>query len=74
MFAAGQMLSLKLMSEMKPSAMKIAIVVTSLIGAAHAGMQGVAGTMLAVSGVYFICMEMLWQSSLAKDIGSSKAL
>lgn len=66
MFAAGQMLALKLMSEMKSSAMTTAKIVTALIGillnvigAALAGMQGVVGAMVAFSGIYFVWMAVL---------------
>ena len=65
-FAAGQMLALKLMSEMKPSAMTTAKIVTALvgvlfnvIGAALAGMQGVVGAVVAFSGIYFVWMAVL---------------
>jgi hypothetical protein len=65
-FAAGQMLALKLMSEMKSSAMTIAKIVTALIGillniigAALAGMQGVVGALVIFSGVYFVWMAVL---------------
>lgn len=65
-FAAGQMLALKLMSEMKSSAMTTAKIVTALmgvlfnvIGAAHAGMHGVVGALVAFSGIYFVWMVML---------------
>jgi O-antigen/teichoic acid export membrane protein len=66
MFAAGQMLALKLESEMKLSAMTTAKIVTALIGvllnvigAALAGMQGVVGAMAAFSGIYFVWMAVL---------------
>ena len=66
MFAAGQMLALKLMSEMKLSGMTTAKIVTALIGvllnvigAALAGMQGVVGALVVFSGIYFVWMAML---------------
>jgi O-antigen/teichoic acid export membrane protein len=66
MFSAGQMLALKLMSEMKPSAMTKAKLITALIGAllnvigaALAGMQGVVGALVVFSGIYFIWMALL---------------
>lgn len=65
-FAAGQMLALKLMSEMKSATMTSAKIVTALmgilfnvIGAALAGMQGVVGALVAFSGAYFIWMVLL---------------
>ena len=65
-FAAGQMLALKLMSEMKPSAMTTAKIVTALIGtllnvigAALAGLQGLVWAMLAFSGIYFMWLAVL---------------
>ncbi len=65
-FAAGQMLALKLMSEMKSSTMTTAKIVTALIGillnvigAALAGMQGVVGALVAFSGIYFVWMAVL---------------
>lgn len=65
-FSAGQMLALKLMSEMKLSAMTTAKIVTALIsillnviGAALAGMQGVVGAMVAFSSIYFVWMAVL---------------
>jgi hypothetical protein len=55
------MLALKLMSEMKLSAMTTAKIVTALIGillnvigAALAGMQGVVGALVAFSVIYFV--------------------
>lgn len=71
MFAAGQILALKLMSEMKPSAMSSAKIVTALIGvllnvigAAFAGMSGVVGALVVFSGTYFVWMVVLGRSSI----------
>lgn len=65
-FAAGQMLALKLMAEMKPSTMTTAKIVTALIGvtfnlvgAAIAGMQGVVGATIVFSGIFLMWMGML---------------
>jgi O-antigen/teichoic acid export membrane protein len=65
-FAAGQILALKLMSEMKSSAMTKAKIITALIGtllnvtgAALAGLQGVLWAMLIFSVIYFIWMALL---------------
>ncbi|MCR2745220.1 lipopolysaccharide biosynthesis protein [Limnobacter parvus] len=65
-FAAGQMLALKLLSEMKPSAMTVAKIITALTGillnitgAALGGLQGVVWAMLAFSGFYFVWMAIL---------------
>lgn len=66
LFAAGQMLALKLMSEMKPSSMAIAKIVTALVGvllnilgAALAGVQGVVGMLVVFSVIYFVWMAIL---------------
>jgi O-antigen/teichoic acid export membrane protein len=66
LFASGQMLSLKLMSAMKPAAMTIAKIVTALFGvllnvylASVAGLQGIVGAMVAFSLVYFAWMALL---------------
>lgn len=74
MFAAGQMLALKLMSEMKPSAMTGAKIITALIGvlfnvigAALGGMQGVVASLVVFSGIYFVWMTMLGRLS-KKDV------
>ncbi len=65
-FAAGQLLALKLLSEMKSSAMTKAKIVTALIGlilnvvgAIFAGIQGVVGALVAFSVTYFFWMAML---------------
>lgn len=65
-FSAGQILALKLMSEMKSSAMTTAKIATALIGvllnvigAALAGMLGVVVAMVAFSGIYFVWMAVL---------------
>lgn len=66
LFAAGQMLALKLMSEMKTSNMAIAKIFTALVGvllnifgATLAGVQGVVGALLVFSVTYFFWMVML---------------
>lgn len=66
LFAAGQLLALKLMSEMKPSAMtkvKIATasigVLLNVIGAELTGVQGVVGAQVAFSVIYFVWMAIL---------------
>jgi O-antigen/teichoic acid export membrane protein len=65
-FSAGQMLALKLMSEMKSKLMMTAKIVTALIGsllnvlgAAIAGMQGVLVALVAFSGIYLVWMTVL---------------
>ena len=72
-FAAGQMLALKLMSEMKSSSMTTAKIITALmgilfnvIGAAFAGMHGVVGALVAFSGIYFI-----WMATLSRRLSLS---
>jgi O-antigen/teichoic acid export membrane protein len=66
LFAAGQMLALKLMSEMKPTAMTVAKIATALIGillnvigAKLAGIQGVVAALIAFSFVYLVWMALL---------------
>lgn len=66
MFAAGQMLGLKIMSEMNPSAMTTAKIFTAIIGivlnvigARFAGMQGVVGAVVAFSSIYLVWMSIL---------------
>lgn len=65
-FAAGQMLALKLMSEMKPAAMTVAKIVTAILGAvlniygaSQFGLHGVMAALLVFSGIYFIWMAWL---------------
>lgn len=65
-FAAGQMLALKLMSDMNPASMTAAKIVTALIGIflniAGAMLFGVKGIIIAVnifSSIYFIWMAAL---------------
>ncbi len=67
-FAAGQMLALKLMSEMKPAAMTIAKIVTavlgvcfSIFGASQFGLEGVVVALLVFSCIYFFWMAWLAQ-------------
>jgi O-antigen/teichoic acid export membrane protein len=67
-FAAGQMLSLKLMSEMKPSTMTTAKIVTAILGvglniygASQFGLQGVVAALVVFSGIYFFWMAWLAQ-------------
>lgn len=65
-FAAGQVLGLKLMSDMKPAAMTLAKIVTALLGvllniyfASVAGLNGVVGALVGFSVIYFIWMLFL---------------
>lgn len=67
-FAAGQMLALKLMSEMKSAAMTTAKTVTAILGvglniygASQFGLQGVVVALVAFSSIYFIWMAWLTQ-------------
>ena len=67
-FAAGQMLSLKLMSEMKPAEMTAAKIVTAVLGvcmnifgATQFGLQGVVAALVAFSSIYFFWMAWLTQ-------------
>jgi len=66
LFAAGQMLTLKLMSEINPAKMTIAKITSALIGvllnvfgAALAGVEGVVGALVAFSTIYFFWMMIL---------------
>jgi O-antigen/teichoic acid export membrane protein len=66
MFAAGQMLSLKLMSEMKSAKMISAKIGTALLGVTFniygayvAGIQGVVGALIAFSTIYLAWMILL---------------
>lgn len=68
LFAAGQMLALKLLSEMKSAVMTQAKIVTALlgilfnvIGASIAGIHGVVVALVAFSGVYLV-----WTAVLAR--------
>lgn len=65
-FAAGQILFLKLMSEMKSAPMIAAKIVTAILGvalniygASQFGLQGVVGALVAFSGIYFFWMAWL---------------
>lgn len=67
-FAAGQMLALKLMSEMKPAAMAAAKIVTAILGvglniygASQYGLQGIVAALLAFSAIYFFWMAWIAQ-------------
>lgn len=72
-FAAGQMLALKLMSEMKSSALTIAKISTALIAivlnvisAATAGIIGVVVALVAFSVIYFV-----WMVALNRNVDDS---
>jgi O-antigen/teichoic acid export membrane protein len=65
-FAAGQVIALKLMTEMKSSHMTRAKIITALlgvilniIGALFAGIHGVVFTAVVFSSIYFIWMGMI---------------
>jgi O-antigen/teichoic acid export membrane protein len=67
-FAAGQMLALKLMSEMKSTAMTAAKIVTAIVGvtlnilgAMLFGLPGVVAALVAFSCIYFLWMAWLAQ-------------
>lgn len=67
-FAAGQMLALKLMSDMRSTAMTAAKIVTAILGvalnmygAARFGLHGVVAALVAFSIVYFLWMAWLAQ-------------
>lgn len=65
-FAVGQMLALKLFSEMRPASMSRAKIVTALMGiglniygAWKFGLPGVVGALVTFSGIYFLWMVWL---------------
>lgn len=67
-FSAGQILALKLMSEMKSAAMTTAKIVTAMVGialniygASQFGLQGLTAALVAFSSLYFIWMAWLSQ-------------
>jgi hypothetical protein len=67
-FASGQMLALKLMSEMRSTTMTSVKVVTALLGvglniygATRFGLQGVVAAQVAFSIVYFFWMAWISQ-------------
>ena len=67
-FAAGQMLSIKLMSELKSAALIVVKIVTAILGvglniygASQFGLQGVVAALVAFSGIYFFWMAWLAQ-------------
>lgn len=67
-FSAGQMLALKLMSEMKSAAMTAAKIVTAILGvglnvygSAQFGLQGVVAALVIFSSIYFFWMAWLAQ-------------
>lgn len=67
-FFAAQMLSLKLLSEMKSTAMTVAKIVTAILGAtlniygaSRFGLLGVVGALLAFSSIFFCWMAWLAQ-------------
>jgi O-antigen/teichoic acid export membrane protein len=71
LFAAGQMLSLKLLSEMRPATMLAAKILTSILGvvasiagAYYYGTHGVAFAMVAFSGTFFAWMALLARQPL----------
>lgn len=66
LFAAGQVLSLKLMTDMKPAVMTLAKIVTALLGvllniyfASVAGLNGIIGALVCFSVIYFMWMALL---------------
>ena len=69
-FSAGQLLALKLMSEMKSASMSTAKIVTALLGilfnvagAGLAGLPGVVGAQIAFSVIYLVWMSLLARRS-----------
>ena len=78
-FAAGQILALKLMSEMKSSKMASAKIVTALLGvvfnicgATVAGLPGVVAALLAFSAVYLVWMILLARAT--PHLGDARVL
>lgn len=69
LFAAGQMISLKLMSEMRPKSLLLPKVTTALLGVAFnmtgaiwAGLHGIVAALVAFSLVYLLWMFILGRS------------
>jgi O-antigen/teichoic acid export membrane protein len=74
LFAGSQVLTLKLMSEMKTSLLTIVKITTALIGvlcnvlgAIYFGMKGVVGALVVFSVIYFVWMVVIAQNSLTKN-------
>lgn len=66
LYATGQMLALKLMSEMRSGVMLWAKIITALLGvlfnifgALLAGLQGIVGALLAFSSIYLVWIVLL---------------
>lgn len=66
LFAAGQMLGIKLSSELRSAAMLRVKIVTAILGvllnvygASVAGLQGIVGALMAFSAIYFVWMVSL---------------
>lgn len=66
LFASGQMLTLKLMSEMKPAQMTPAKILTAILGiglnaygASRFGVSGVVAALVSFSAIYFLWMAWL---------------
>ena len=76
LFAAGQTLALKLMSDMKSGAMTTVKITTALfgclvnvIGAAIFGIQGLVGALIAFSTLYFF-----WMAVITKNLSTKARL
>jgi O-antigen/teichoic acid export membrane protein len=76
-FSAGQMLALKLMSEMKTAAMTAAKIATAILGvglnvygAMQVGLHGVVAALVMFSGIYFFWMAWLAQHPPASNQSS----
>ncbi len=76
LFSAGQMLSLKLMSEMKSTTLLAPKVITALLGislnitgAALAGLAGLVAALVAFSSIYLIWMVLLGYARSAGTCG-----
>lgn len=75
LFAAGQTLSLKTMSEMKSSSLTIAKITTAIIGilcnmlgAAYVGIQGVVSALVIFSVIYLVWMMVIAQNTLPESV------
>lgn len=73
-FSSGQMLSLKLMSEMRPLSLTIAKIVTAIIGiilnvfgAIEFGLPGVVGSLLIFSVVFFIWVAWIARTPIISE-------
>jgi O-antigen/teichoic acid export membrane protein len=80
LFAAGQMMALKLMSDMKSAAMTTAKIITASLGvllniycASVAGLPGIVGALVGFSSLYFLWMAFLTLRPSAATSGAQNS-